>query len=51
MIWQNGIQTAKNMFKVDGAEYAFSTWFAEVKNIDIDMTIIILEAENKNEAI
>ena len=25
--WQNGIQTAKDMFKVDGAEYVFSTWF------------------------
>jgi hypothetical protein len=29
-VWQKGIQTAKDMFKVDGAEYTFSTWFAEV---------------------
>ncbi|CAG8480295.1 19201_t:CDS:2, partial [Racocetra fulgida] len=27
-VWQKGIQTAKDMFKVDGAEYTFSTWFA-----------------------
>ena len=24
-VWQKGIQMAKNMFKVDGAEYTFST--------------------------
>jgi len=35
VIWQNGIRTAKDMFKVDGAEYAFSTWFTEVKDIDL----------------
>ena len=28
-VWQKGIQTAKDMFKVDGAEYMFSTWFSE----------------------
>ncbi|CAG8810503.1 4512_t:CDS:2, partial [Racocetra fulgida] len=31
-VWQKGIQTAKDMFKVDGAEYAFSTWFAEIES-------------------
>ncbi|CAG8484282.1 24704_t:CDS:2 [Cetraspora pellucida] len=29
---QKSIQTAKDMFKVDGAEYAFSTWFAEIES-------------------
>ncbi|CAG8765447.1 16365_t:CDS:10, partial [Gigaspora margarita] len=28
---QNGIQYAKDMFKVDGAEYAFSTWFIDTE--------------------
>ncbi|CAG8719196.1 10177_t:CDS:2 [Acaulospora morrowiae] len=49
VIWQNRIQTAKDMFKVDGAEYAFSTWFAEAK--EIDLASIILGAENEDEAI
>ncbi|CAG8807350.1 29074_t:CDS:2, partial [Racocetra persica] len=35
VIWQNGIRTAKDMFKVDGAEYTFSTWFTEAKEIDL----------------
>ncbi|CAG8464751.1 13328_t:CDS:10, partial [Cetraspora pellucida] len=43
---QNRIQTAKNMFKV--AKYAFLTWFTKAKKIDL--ASIILEAENKNEA-
>ncbi|CAG8815150.1 7697_t:CDS:2 [Gigaspora margarita] len=30
-VWQNGIQYAKDMFKVDGAEYAFSTWFIDTE--------------------
>ncbi|CAG8718664.1 17759_t:CDS:2 [Cetraspora pellucida] len=42
------VETAKNMFKVDGAEYAFSTWFTEAK--EIDLASIILEAENDDEA-
>src|SRR5688572_4156682 len=29
-VWQKGIQMAKDMFQVDGAEYAFSTWFAHI---------------------
>ena len=48
VIWQNGIRTAKDMFKVDGAEYAFSTWFTEAK--EIDLASVILGAENKDEA-
>ncbi|CAG8589857.1 4766_t:CDS:2 [Cetraspora pellucida] len=48
VIWQNEIQTTKNMFKVDGAEYAFSTWFTEAKVIDL--ASIILGAENEDEA-
>ncbi|KAF0520289.1 hypothetical protein F8M41_016418 [Gigaspora margarita] len=34
---------------VDGTEYAFSTWFAEAK--EIDLASIILGAENKDETI
>ncbi|CAG8850383.1 2981_t:CDS:2, partial [Racocetra persica] len=29
------VETAKNMFKVDGAKYTFSTWFTEAKEIDL----------------
>ncbi|KAF0484341.1 hypothetical protein F8M41_023026 [Gigaspora margarita] len=36
------------MFKVDRAEYAFSTWFAEAK--EIDLASIILGAENEDKA-
>ncbi|RHZ71195.1 hypothetical protein Glove_261g46 [Diversispora epigaea] len=46
-IWQNGIQTAKDMFKVDGAEYAFSTWFTTAK--EIELVSVILGAKNENE--
>ncbi|CAG8795186.1 11424_t:CDS:2, partial [Racocetra persica] len=42
------VETAKNMFKVDRAEYAFSTWFTEAK--EIDLASIILGAENEDEA-
>ncbi|CAG8789907.1 19689_t:CDS:2, partial [Racocetra persica] len=42
------IQYAKDMFKVDGAEYVFSTWFTEAT--DIDLVSVILEAENEDEA-
>ncbi|CAG8695958.1 18005_t:CDS:2, partial [Cetraspora pellucida] len=48
VIWQNRIQTAKNMFKVDEAEYAFSIWFTEAK--EIDLASVILGAENEDEA-
>ncbi|CAG8818411.1 19554_t:CDS:2, partial [Racocetra persica] len=30
-VWQKGIQTAKDMFKVDGAEYTFLIWFATIE--------------------
>ncbi|CAG8760939.1 2173_t:CDS:1, partial [Ambispora leptoticha] len=49
VIWQNGIQTAKDMFKVDGAEYAFSTWFTKAK--EIDLASVILGEESEDEAI
>ncbi|CAG8682137.1 13193_t:CDS:2, partial [Cetraspora pellucida] len=42
------IETAKDMFKVDGAKYAFSTWFTEAK--EIDLVSVILGAENEDEA-
>ncbi|CAG8851330.1 1229_t:CDS:1, partial [Racocetra persica] len=48
IIWQNRIQIAKNMFKIDGAEYAFSTWFTEAK--EIDLASVILGAKNEDEA-
>ncbi|CAG8841607.1 3622_t:CDS:2, partial [Gigaspora margarita] len=39
-VWQNGIQYAKDMFKVDGAEYAFSTWFIDTEEhkLEAEMT-------------
>ncbi|CAG8784989.1 6688_t:CDS:2, partial [Racocetra persica] len=30
-VWQKGIQTAKDLFKVDGAEYTFLIWFATIE--------------------
>ncbi|CAG8827475.1 41102_t:CDS:2, partial [Gigaspora margarita] len=30
-VWQNSIQYAKDMFKVDGTKYAFSTWFIDTE--------------------
>ncbi|CAG8811333.1 2064_t:CDS:2, partial [Cetraspora pellucida] len=30
-VWQNGIQYAKDMFKVDRAKYAFSIWFIDTE--------------------
>ncbi|CAG8832529.1 27558_t:CDS:1, partial [Racocetra persica] len=48
VIWQNGIRTAKDRFKVDRAEYAFSTWFTKAKKIDL--ASIILRAENEDKA-
>ncbi|CAG8568023.1 3875_t:CDS:2, partial [Cetraspora pellucida] len=41
------VEYAKDMFKVDGAEYVFSTWFTEAT--DIDLASVILEAENEDE--
>ena len=46
-VWQMGIQTAKNMFKVDGAEYTFSTWFAKVPGKEL--TNILLSAKSEKE--
>ncbi|CAG8839035.1 39638_t:CDS:2, partial [Gigaspora margarita] len=39
----------EDMFKIDETKYAFSTWFAEAK--EIDLANIILEAENEDKAI
>ena len=46
-VWQKGIQTAKNMFKVDGAEYTFSTWFVKVSGKEL--TNILLSAKSEKE--
>jgi hypothetical protein len=46
-VWQKGIQTAKDMFKVDGAEYMFSTWFSEQK--DLDLVDIMERAKSEKE--
>jgi hypothetical protein len=46
-VWQKGIQTAKDMFKVDGAEYTFSTWFALIPKKDF--TNILLTAKSEKE--
>ncbi|CAG8783834.1 3854_t:CDS:1, partial [Racocetra fulgida] len=35
-IWQKGIQYAKDIFKVDGAEYAFSTWFIDTEELKLE---------------
>ncbi|CAG8801120.1 14147_t:CDS:2, partial [Gigaspora margarita] len=35
-IWQKGIQYAKDMFKVDRAEYAFSTWFIDTEKLKLE---------------
>ncbi|CAG8678072.1 3306_t:CDS:1, partial [Gigaspora margarita] len=46
-VWQKGIQTAKDMFKVDGTEYTFLTWFAEVPGEEL--TNILLSARSEKE--
>ncbi|UZO09714.1 uncharacterized protein OCT59_029929 [Rhizophagus irregularis] len=46
-VWQKGIQTAKDMFKVDGAEYTFSTWFAGI--LKKDFINILLTAKSEKE--
>src|SRR5204863_10014776 len=46
-VWQKGIQIAKDMFKVDGAEYTFSTWFAKVPGKEL--TNILLSARSEKE--
>ncbi|GES82001.1 hypothetical protein GLOIN_2v1848952 [Rhizophagus clarus] len=46
-VWQKGIQTAKDMFKVDGAEYTFSTWFAKV--LGKELTNILLSARSEKQ--
>ncbi|CAG8699213.1 9201_t:CDS:2, partial [Racocetra persica] len=35
-VWQNSIQYAKDMFKVNGAKYAFSTWFIDTEEYKLE---------------
>ena len=46
-VWQRGIQTAKDMFKVDGAEYTFSTWFAMISSKDIRNILLTAKSEEE----
>ncbi|UZO21415.1 uncharacterized protein OCT59_013808 [Rhizophagus irregularis] len=46
-MWQKGIQMAKDMFKVDDAEYTFLTWFAGI--LKKDFINILLTAKSKKE--
>jgi hypothetical protein len=46
-VWQKGIQMAKNIFKVDGAEYTFSTWFAKILSKDLINILLITRSEKK----
>jgi hypothetical protein len=46
-VWQKEIQIAKDMFKVDGAEYTFLTWFTEVPGEEF--INILLSARSEKE--
>ncbi len=46
-VWQKVIQMAKDMFKVDGAEYTFSTWFAKVLSKDLINILLTARSEKK----
>ena len=46
-VWQKGIQMAKDMFKVDGAEYTFSTWFAKVPSKDLINILLTARSEKE----
>ncbi|PKY62783.1 hypothetical protein RhiirA4_489893, partial [Rhizophagus irregularis] len=46
-VWQKGIQTAKDMFKVDGAEYTFSTWFAGIPKKDFINILLTAKSEKE----
>ena len=48
-VWQKGIQTAKNIFKVDDAEYTFSTWFAGIPKKEF--INILLSARSEKEVV
>jgi hypothetical protein len=48
-VWQKGIQTAKDMFKVDGAEYTFSTWFVGIPKKEF--INILLSARSEKEVV
>ena len=38
---------AKDMFKVDGAEYTFSTWFAKVPSKDLINILLTARSEKE----
>ena len=46
-VWQKGIQIAKDMFKVDGAEYTFLTWFASVPSKDLINILLTAKSEKE----
>ena len=46
-VQQKGIQTAKDMFKVDGAEYIFSTWFASIPGKDFINILLTAKSEKE----
>ncbi|RGB28904.1 hypothetical protein C1646_767230 [Rhizophagus diaphanus] len=46
-VWQKGIQTAKDIFKVDGTEYTFLTWFAVIPKKDFINILLTAKSEKK----
>ena len=38
---------AKDMFKVDGAEYTFSTWFAKIPSKDLINILLTARSEKE----
>src|SRR2546421_341123 len=46
-VWQRGIKKAKDMLRVDGAEYFFSTWFASIPSKKL--TNLLLTAKSEKE--
>ena len=46
-VWQRGIKKAKDMLRVDGAEYFFSTWFAKIPSKEL--TNLLLTAKSEKE--
>jgi hypothetical protein len=46
-VWQKGIQMAKDMFKVDSAEYTCLTWFASVPRKDIINILLTAKSEKE----
>ena len=40
---------AKDMFKVDGAEYTFSTWFASIPDEELTNILLSFKSEKKSQ--